>query len=280
MPVDRGSADPELGRDLRDGMCPLAVLTELVIHLARELHLPRSELRLLPARSTAGPRRGETVHRALRHQRVLELSDRADDLEEQPADRRRGVDPLIEHDEVNAALLEMLGELDQMLQRAPEAIKLGDDELIAGAVGGQESVLQLRSFGELARGGLDEDLLASLPDIRLDVFAFSEAAFWVLRCLPERPSLSASVIYFRERGFSEVVGSRFRSDMPERERPAHSRRLLPRVPERERRLRSGLLQSDEAGVSRPQAGHRSSPVGFAEQGLRTRRVASIRKDPR
>ncbi len=92
---------------------------------------------------------------------AFELGDRADDLEEQPADRRRGVDPLIEHDEIDAALLEMPGELDQMLQRAAEAIELGDDELIAGSIGGQESVLQLRSFGELARSGLDEDLLAT-----------------------------------------------------------------------------------------------------------------------
>jgi len=39
---------------------------------------------------------------ALGHQRVLELRDRADDLREQPPDGRGGVDPLVEHDEVDA----------------------------------------------------------------------------------------------------------------------------------------------------------------------------------
>ena len=65
---------------------------------------------------------------------MLELGDRPDDLKEQPADRGRGVDSLIEGNEVDAALPQLAGELDQMLQRATEPIELRHHELIAGAV--------------------------------------------------------------------------------------------------------------------------------------------------
>src|ERR1035441_6491170 len=54
--VDRGTGHAELGRDLRNGVRALAVLIGLVVHLARELDLPRTELWLTTRFPTAHPR--------------------------------------------------------------------------------------------------------------------------------------------------------------------------------------------------------------------------------
>jgi hypothetical protein len=57
---------------------------------------------------------------------VLELGDRAEDLEEHPADCGGGVDALIEHHEVDAARLDVGGDLDEVGQRPAEPVELGD----------------------------------------------------------------------------------------------------------------------------------------------------------
>jgi hypothetical protein len=48
--------------------------------------------------------------------------DRAEDLEEHAADRGGGVDALIEYDQVDAALLYVPGQLEQVVQRAAEPV--------------------------------------------------------------------------------------------------------------------------------------------------------------
>ncbi len=161
MAVDRGTRHAELGSDLRDRVPALAVLADLVVHLARELNLPRPELRFLPARATARASSGKPVDRALRHQRMLELRDRADDLKEQTPDGGGRVDPLVQHHEIDAAGVEEFGELDQVPERAAEAVELGDYELVADAVGAQQRLVQLWPCGELARRGVDKDLIAA-----------------------------------------------------------------------------------------------------------------------
>jgi hypothetical protein len=87
--------------------------------------------------------------------------DGADDLKEQASNRGRGVDPLVEHDQVDPAGLKEFGELDQMLERAAETVELGDAELVAGAFGDQQRLVQLWASSELAAGVFDEDPLAS-----------------------------------------------------------------------------------------------------------------------
>jgi hypothetical protein len=47
---------------------------------------------------------------------VLELGDRSQDLEEHPPHRSRGVDALIEHDQIHAPGLELISQFDQMCQ--------------------------------------------------------------------------------------------------------------------------------------------------------------------
>jgi hypothetical protein len=129
--VDRGACDPELVGDLLDGVLAVPVGAELVVHVLRDLRLASGELRLLTTGAPPFTSCVEAVAGAFGHQRVLELSDRAEDLKEHPADRRRRVDALVEHDEVHAPRLQLRRQCDQMLQRAPEAVELGDDELVA-----------------------------------------------------------------------------------------------------------------------------------------------------
>jgi len=58
----------------------------------------------------------------LRHQGVLELRDRSEDLEEHPADRSGGVDALVEDDEADTALLELPRQLDEVFQGVAEPV--------------------------------------------------------------------------------------------------------------------------------------------------------------
>jgi len=44
---------------------------------------------------------------------------------------------LVEHDEIDALRLQLRGERDPVLERAPEAVELGHDERVAGACGDQ-----------------------------------------------------------------------------------------------------------------------------------------------
>jgi len=92
---------------------------------------------------------------------MFKLGDRADYLDEQPAHRGGGVDALVEHDEIHAAALEQLGELDQVLQRATEPIELGHHQLVARPVLAQQRLFELGPSRQLPRRLVDEDLVAT-----------------------------------------------------------------------------------------------------------------------
>lgn len=73
------------------------------------------------------------------------LGDGAEDVEEHASDGDGGVDTLVEHHQDDAAVVERLGQLDQVLERSAEAVELSDDELIADSSAlsscGREAIL-------------------------------------------------------------------------------------------------------------------------------------------
>src|SRR5262245_25921356 len=87
-------------------------------HVPGDLGLAGSELGLLPAGAAPGAGGGQTVEGALAHEGVLELGDGAEDLEEHPAHRARRVDLLVEHDQVDAVLLQLGGQVDEVFEGA------------------------------------------------------------------------------------------------------------------------------------------------------------------
>ncbi len=83
----------------------LAVRRGLVVHLPGELDLAGTKLRLLPAGASPGAGGREPVG----HQRVLEFCDRSERMWKNIRPTAvEVIDPLVEHDEVDAAFLEQL----------------------------------------------------------------------------------------------------------------------------------------------------------------------------
>jgi hypothetical protein len=68
---------------------------------------------------------------------------------------------LVTQHQIDVTLLEDLGELDQVLERAAQAVELGDDQLVAGPVGGQQRLIEPGAPRELAGCLIDEDLFAA-----------------------------------------------------------------------------------------------------------------------
>ncbi len=166
--VDGRPGHAELGGDRRHRVAPFAVLAEFVVHLPGEFDLARAQFGLLAAGAPAGPRRRQAVPGALGHQRVLELGERAEDLEEHPAHRGGRVDALVEHHQVHTALPESGGQGDQVRQGPTEPVELGHRELITVAQD-EERLVELGAAGELAAHLVDVDMvpLASCREQRV-----------------------------------------------------------------------------------------------------------------
>jgi len=100
--------------DLGDGVLALAVGPFGLVHAAHRRRLAGGELGFPAAPPAAGPGRRQTLAGSLDDQLALELVDRAEDVEDEPALRGAGVDALLEYHQVDVAPLQFVFELEEV----------------------------------------------------------------------------------------------------------------------------------------------------------------------
>ena len=89
------------------------------------------------------------------NQTALEMRNGAEDVEDQFARGRCGVDSFFEADQVNAADLEAFNGIEQFFEGAAEAIETGNAEAVAGP-GMVDQFRQGRTLEPSARDHVDE----------------------------------------------------------------------------------------------------------------------------
>src|SRR5271166_5696196 len=154
--------------DLGDGVQPLAIRSGGMVHALDGGGLSGAQLGLAAPGAAAGAGGVQALAGALDDQLALELIDRAEDMEDEPPGRRGRVDLLLQDDQADAALAQLAGEREQVLQRPHRAGQPGDDQHVAFAQVGQRLV-ELGAGGELAEGGVGEDLVASVGGQVIDL---------------------------------------------------------------------------------------------------------------
>ena len=96
---------------------------------------------------------------ALHDEVVLELRDRSEHMEEQPATRRGGVDALRQGFQPNPTLLQLIRDLLEVSHRSAEPVKLRHHERVTLSQI-PEGIRQRRPLRQGARCVFDEDLVA------------------------------------------------------------------------------------------------------------------------
>ena len=89
-------------------------------------------------------------------------------MEDQAPGRRGGVDLLLQDHQAGAALAQLVGQRQEVLERPHGAGQPGDHEHVARAQVGQ-GLVELGAGGELAGGGAGEDLVASVGGQVIDL---------------------------------------------------------------------------------------------------------------
>ena len=113
------------------------------------------------AEPTTSTRRLQARLRALTDQLALELGDRAEDVEHQAPGGGRGVDPLREAAKTELPALELADQLDQMPQRAAEAIQAPHHQRVLAVAQLLERPLELRPLRKRSRRGVAEPARAA-----------------------------------------------------------------------------------------------------------------------
>jgi len=160
--VDGGAADAEDVADLRDGH----VL--LLVQAASSSHLVGGEPGWTTTGAAACTCGGEAGVGAFLDEVPLELRQRSEDVEHEPAAGRGGVDGLLQRPEPDAALGESMELVDEVPDGAAEPVEAPDDEGVAGA----ELVEELVEFGSVLQGpghGVDEHAVAACCVERIDL---------------------------------------------------------------------------------------------------------------
>jgi hypothetical protein len=110
----------------------------------------------------SGPGRCKAGHGALPDQLFLELSKRAEDVEDQPSARGRRVERLDEADKSNAAFLEVADNVDEMPKTAPKTIQTPTPRAVAWS-GALQRTHETRSLLNGPRGTVHEDAVHTGP---------------------------------------------------------------------------------------------------------------------
>ena len=153
MAVDGRPGHPEGVGDLLHGVLPR------VVHRPGLSRVGRAHLEPRPAHAAPGAGSGEPVDGAFDDQVVLELGDRSQHVEEQPAAGGGGVDPLGQGAQPHLPGLQLISERLEVAHRPAEPIQLGDHQGVPGPQVAQR-LLQRRALGQRPRRVVDEDLLA------------------------------------------------------------------------------------------------------------------------
>src|SRR6266851_5033234 len=124
VPVDRSPAHAKCSANL--GKRVLA----RVVHLAGECEFRWRHTRWSAALTSSGSRRSQACQSALANEVALKLGRRAEDVEDQLAARRRGIDILLQAAEANVATLKLGDGVDQMPQRASQPVQFPDHERV------------------------------------------------------------------------------------------------------------------------------------------------------
>ena len=141
------------------------------------------------AHPSTRPRRRQSSHGPLADKLFLELRQRGEEMEDQPACGRTGVKPLFETNEVNATLVELVDDAEQVTDRATKPVQAPNDQRVA-SIQTLKALHQFRSLGRSATHLFLVDALAA--------------------CLPQLRHLSFRVLVFRrDTGVANHHASRY-----------------------------------------------------------------------
>jgi len=127
-----------------------------VVHLAGEREFRRRHVRRSAASPTSGSRSSQAGHSALADDVAHKLCQRPEDVENQLAARRRGIDVLLQTAEADTASLQVADRVDEMTKRASQPVELPDDQ---GVTRPQlvKHLGKLQAVVEGAAGGVNKD---------------------------------------------------------------------------------------------------------------------------
>ena len=145
--VEGAFGNPEGGADVGDGVVRVG------FHRSGQGDLGGGERWFAPSPAAPGARGFEARPGALADEVALELGQGGEDVEDQLAARRRGVDMLLQAFEADAARVEGVDGIDQVREGAAEPVELPDDESVARAEvvqgGFQAGAVGFRAAGDV-----------------------------------------------------------------------------------------------------------------------------------